>query len=279
VAALLPLLIPAVQAEPVMWVIRDKNSTTYLVGTLHLLRRESEWKSDKLSKAVAESKELWLEIADPENQTAIMPLLEKYGYDREKLLSNRLTAAQKEKLNQVEREYNLPPATIEPMRPWLAALILAVLPLQKAGYDPTAGVDHLLKEQAAKEGDKIQGFETQEQQVRFLAELPEADQIAFLSDTLDDVSQGIALFDKLAEAWIRGDSKTISEVFVDEVKTKAPSIYQKLIVDRNARWAQRLVELQRIPGVRLVAVGAGHLVGPDSVQAQLEKKGIKAERY
>jgi uncharacterized protein YbaP (TraB family) len=262
-----------------MWVIREKNSTTYLVGTLHLLRRESEWKSDKLSKAVAESKELWLEIADPENQASIMPLLEKYGYDREKPLSSRLAASQKQKLNQVEREYNLPPATIESMRPWLAALLLAVLPLQKAGYDPTAGVDHLLKEQAAREGDKIQGFETQEQQIRFLAELPDADQIAFLSDTLDDVSQGIALFDKLAAAWIRGDSKTISEVFVDEVKAKAPSIYQKLIVERNARWAERLVELQRTPGVRLVAVGAGHLVGPDSVQAQLEKKGIKAERY
>jgi uncharacterized protein YbaP (TraB family) len=32
-------------------------------------------------------------------------------------------------------------------------------------------------------------------------------------------------------------------------------------------------------GVQLIAVGAAHLVGPDSVQAQLAKRGIKAERY
>jgi uncharacterized protein YbaP (TraB family) len=32
-------------------------------------------------------------------------------------------------------------------------------------------------------------------------------------------------------------------------------------------------------GVQLIAVGAAHLAGPDSVQAQLAKRGIKVERY
>lgn len=208
-----------------------------------------------------------------------MPLLQKYGYDREKALSTRLTAEQKEKLEKIEHDYNVPPATIEPMRPWLAALMLSVLPLQKAGYEATAGIDHLLREQATREHDKVEGFETQEQQVRFLAELPDADQTAFLIDTLDDVSQGIALFDKLANAWITGDTKTIDDVFVEDVKAKAPSIYQKLIVDRNTEWADKIAAIVKRPGVRLVAVGAGHLVGPESLQAQLEKKGIRVENY
>jgi hypothetical protein len=262
-----------------MWVVRDKNSTIYLVGTLHLLKRQAEWKSDKLTKAIGDSKELWLEIADPENQAGLVPLIQKYGYDREKPLATLLNSEQKQRLQQVEKEYDIPDATIEPLRPWLAGVILAVIPLQKAGFDANAGVDHLVREQAVKEGDKINGFESQEQQVQFLAELPEADQIAFLADTLDDVSQGIGLLDKLATAWIQGDTKTINDYFVQELKAKAPSIYQKLIVDRNVHWAERIVEMQRTPGVRLVAVGAGHLVGPDSVQAQLTKKGIKVEPY
>jgi uncharacterized protein YbaP (TraB family) len=89
----------------------------------------------------------------------------------------------------------------------------------------------------------------------------------------------MALFDKLATAWLQGDTRTINDVFVDEVKAKAPSIYQKLIVDRNVRWADRIAELQGTPGIRFVAVGAGHLVGADSVQAQLAKKGIRADPY
>ncbi len=277
--ALFPLLLRAANAEPAMWVIRGKDSTTYLVGTLHLLRRQAEWTSDKLTKAVHESTDLWLEVGDIDNQAGIVPLLQKYGYDPGKPLSSHLTTEQREKLKKVEQDYNVPAAFMEPMRPWLAALMLAMLPLQKAGFDPNAGVDHLLQQQASNEGDKVRGFETQEEQVRFLADLTEADQIAFLNDTLDDVSEGIALFEKLATAWLKGDSKTINQYLVDEVKAKAPSMYQKLLVDRNVRWADRIAELHRTPGVRLVAVGAGHLVGPDSVQVQLEKKGIKAEPY
>lgn len=262
-----------------MWVIQAKDSTTYLIGTLHLLKRQAEWKTDKVNKAVSDSTELWLEIADPENQAGIMELLQKYGYDREKPLSTRLTVEQKQKLDTVETEYSVPAAILEPMRPWVAAVMLTVFPLQKAGYDVNAGVEHSLKEQAAKEGDKVLGFETQEQQVRFLADLPEADQIAFLNDTLDDVKRGIPLLDKLAAAWLEGDTRTIDEFFVEEMKTKSPSIYQKLIVERNAKFAERIAELQKKPGVRLVALGAAHLVGPDSVQVQLAKKGIKTEPY
>jgi len=32
------------------------------------------------------------------------------------------------------------------------------------------------------------------------------------------------------------------------------------------------------PGTVFIAVGAGHLAGPDSVQAKLAKLGVKAER-
>lgn len=173
-AALLPTLIGVAKADPAMWIIRGNDSTTYLVGTIHLLRRQAEWKNDKLSKAVQDSTDLWLEVGDPDNQAGIIPLLQKYGYDREKPLSSHLNTEQQEKLRKVEEKYNVPPAMLEPMRPWLAALMLAVLPLQKAGFEPNAGVDHLLKQQASKEGDKVRGFETQEEQVRFLAELPEA---------------------------------------------------------------------------------------------------------
>ena len=35
-------------AEPAMWVIRDSDSTIYLIGTLHLLKHDPEWKSEKI---------------------------------------------------------------------------------------------------------------------------------------------------------------------------------------------------------------------------------------
>src|SRR2546430_13624987 len=102
-----PLAIAAL-AEPAMWVVRDQDSTSYLVGTVHLLRHEAEWRSAKLEKALIQSSELWLELVDPDNQAAALPLIQQYGIDKEKPLSQKLSADQKEELAKVSRNYTSP---------------------------------------------------------------------------------------------------------------------------------------------------------------------------
>jgi uncharacterized protein YbaP (TraB family) len=275
-AAFLPI---AASAEPAMWVIRDQDSTIYLIGTAHLLRHEVEWNSPKLKKAFADSSELWLEVPDPEDTAAVIPLIQQYGMDKEKPLSQKLSVAQNEKLEKAAAEYGITKASLDPMRPWMVGMMFATLPLVKAGYDPNAGVDLILEREAKKKGEKILGFETLEEQMRFLAELPEAEQIAFLDQTLDDVAEGLAKTEKIATAWINGDSVAIAGLLVTELNDKAPTLYKKLIVDRNIRWATKVEAILRGSGVQLIAVGAAHLVGADSVQAQLTKRGIKSETY
>ena len=267
------------KAEPAMWVIKDTDSTIYLIGTMHLLKRDAEWNAEKVKKTVHESTELWLEVADFDNQSAMAPLMAKFGVDPQHPLSSRLNEEQRKKLEKIATTYNIPTASLEPMRPWLAALALAVGPIMKAGYDPKAGVEQVLNAQAVAEGDKIRGFETAEEQIRLLADLSDAEQVAFLMSMLDDLEQGSDLLDHLAKAWIDGDTDTITRLSVDEMKREAPTVYQKLIVQRNIAWSEKIVEMLKGSGVHQIAVGAAHLAGPDSVQAQLAKRGIKVERY
>ena len=274
----LAVALPA-KAEPAMWVIRDKDSTIYLIGTLHLLRHEMEWSAAKVEKTVTESTELWLEAADIDDDASIAPIIAQYGMDREKTLSSKLNAKQKEKMAKVAATYSVPLASLEPMQPWLAAVMFSVLPLQKAGYDPNRGVDRLLKAQADKEGDKVQGFETAKEQIQFFAELPEAEQIAFLEESLGDAEEGLAQLEKLAKAWIEGDNETLGQILVNELKKEAPVLYEKFLVQRNIAWSKKIVEILKGSGVQQIAVGAGHLAGPDSLQVQLQKRGIKVERY
>ena len=117
-ALFLALALPA-KAEPAMWVIRDKDSTVYLIGTLHLLRHETEWNTARVEKTMTESTELWLEAAEIDDQVSIAPIVAKYGMDREKTLSSKLNAKQKEKLAKVAATYSVPLASLEPMQPWL----------------------------------------------------------------------------------------------------------------------------------------------------------------
>lgn len=279
VAFALCFALVSVQAEPAMWVIRDSDSTIYLIGTLHLLKHDAEWNSEKVKKTVGESTELWLEIADLDNQAGAQALMAKHGMDPDKPLSKKLNEAQRKKLAKIAATYGLPAANLEPMQPWLAAVLLGTMPLVKAGYDPKAGIDRMVRAQAVAESDQIRGFETVEVQVRMMADLPQDVQVAFLAETLDDVEEGLELLDKIAKAWMDGDTETIARLGVAEMKREAPAVYKKLLVDRNVAWSDQIVEILKGSGVVQVAVGALHLVGPDSVQAQLEKKGIKVESY
>ena len=273
------LTIAAARAEPAMWVIRDTDSTIYLIGTMHLLKHDTEWKADKVKKTVHEATELWLETADFDNQAAVAPFVAKFGVDPKHPLSSKLNDAQRARLEKLTTTYEIPAATLEPLRPWLAAVLLAEMPILKAGYDPKTGVERILAAQATGEGDKILGFETAEEQMHLLADLSEAEQVTFLEGTLDDLEQGLGQLDQLAKAWIDGDTETIAHISIDEMKAKAPTVYDKLVVRRNIAWAKRIEEILKGSGVQQIAVGAAHLVGPDSVQAQLAKRGIKAERY
>jgi len=275
--SLLPAL--SARAEPAMWVIRDEDSTIYLIGTVDLLRRETEWNAAKVKKTVTESSELWLEVANSDDQAGVLPIMTRYGIDFKKKLSNKLNGRQKRKLAKLAATYSVPMANLELMKPWMAAFTIAIQPLQKAGYDPNARVDRLLKAQAEAEGDKINGFETAEDQVLFFAELPESEQIDFLEGILNDVEKGIALPEKLAKAWIEGDNETLGNLLVNDFKKGAPVLYEKFLVQRNIAWSEKIAEILKGSGVQQIAVGAAHLAGPDSLQVQLAKRGIKVEQY
>lgn len=268
----------AAQAEPAMWVVKDADSTVYLFGTVHLLKKDLVWNTPKVKQAMAQSSELWLELTDDDDPAKLAPVIQQLGLDPRRPLSSKLNAEQRAKLAKVAAEYKLPVAQLEPLRPWLAGLTLAVLPFQKAGWSAEAGVDKLLRAQAEKEGDRLRAFETAEQQMRFFADLPEARQIEFLEQTLDDADEGLAQMDKLARAYAAGDPETIGAIMSAEMKAEAPELYDLLVTRRNVAWAKTIDEMLDGKGTHFVAVGAAHLAGPDSVQAQLAKRGIKAER-
>lgn len=276
-ALTLGLAAPAT-AEPALWVIRDADSTLYLMGTVHVLRPGTPWHEGKVEAALAQSKELMLEAAGLDDPAVIQPLVRTYGLDPAHPLSGKLSEKDRPRVVAAAQAMGLPPQALEPMQPWLVALTLSMAPVIKAGYDPKSGVEMSLTGMARAGGWPIAGLETPERQIRYLAEMPSQTQVKFLSSTLDDMTSTTEQLDDMVAAWADGDTAELEKIFVTEMKTDYPELYEALLVRRNEAWAQVLVEKLKGSGVTFVAVGAGHTVGPDSVQAQLAKLGIHAER-
>lgn len=276
---LLLLCSPAL-AHPAIWQVKRGDSTVYLFGTVHLLPNDTAWRFPALNEALAKSQSLYIELTD-DDQANMAALVLSQGMDTAHPLSTLLSQSDNDALAKAAQLAGVPggAASLQPMRPWLAALTLAVAPLMKAGLDPAAGVDKQLQAQMTRAGKPVHGLETAAQQIHFLADLPDALQLAFLRDTLHDVEKDKTELLSLVDAWKRGDVAAIAKLENNELKTQEPALYQKLLVQRNQDWAARIKDLLRQPGTTvLVAVGAAHLAGPDSVQAQLAKIGVTAQQ-
>jgi uncharacterized protein len=109
--------------------------------------------------------------------------------------------------------------------------------------------------------------------------MPPSVELAFLRSSIRDVDKGPIELTQLIDAWKNGDVATIARLEDEDLRQTEPKLYQRLLVQRNQNWAARIGDLLRNhSGTIFIAVGAAHLAGPDSVQAQLHKLGIEAAR-
>ncbi len=267
-------------AEPALWSVTKDGSTVYLFGTIHIWKSDQPWETEKISTALQASTELWTELL-PEDLKSVQPVIAALGVDREHPLSSKLTKQDLALLDKTAKRLELPNgrARLEPMRPWMAALTFTVLPLLRAGYDPAEGIDSALQSQAKADGKRLLAFETPDMQVQLFADMPPAIELEMLHSALEDAQKSAEHLQAIANAWQAGDVPALEAGLIGLDQKKYADFYKRLFTDRNQAWADRIAALLKEGGeTRFVAVGAGHLAGPDSLQHALEQRGLTVVR-
>ncbi len=271
-----------------MWVIRDADSTIYLTGTVHLLPDGVEWRSEKLDNALHEAREVWLELAEfaaPEGlNAAVLSRYERELVSSGPPLSSLLTGEENANLDHALEQARLPPDVVkrvQSMKP--AYAIYATGRIHDVGptYHEENGIDRALARMAVNEGIPVKGLETLEAQVGPLMELPEEVQLSQLKWRLTDKPTLKASLTRVADlayvGWARGDTNLVEAMA--QLNKMSGDIEGLDLLNRNENWAGQIETMLKGSGVTLIAVGALHLVGPDSLQSRLKLRGIKAERY
>ncbi len=274
------LLLTSSSAEPALWVVKGPHATVYLFGSVHALKPGVPWRSAKIDAAIQQSGTLWLEIPNVDDTQSLQPIIMQLGVDPATPLSSMLTKDQQAKLDTAAKSAGIPggEAGLEMMKPWLAAVMLATVPMLQAGYDPSSGVELVLKPEFVKAGKPVKGFETAEQQLHYFADLPQKRQVDYLASELDDFDTAADKFKQIIAAWYAGDDATLDQMMSADFRDKYPDLYQTLIVKRNEAFVSQIQDLLKGDTTVFVAVGAGHLVGRDGVPAMLEKLGYKVMR-
>jgi hypothetical protein len=265
-------------AGPALWRVSDTDSDVYLFGSFHLLPQDLAWQRPELKAAFARSVLLVLETdTRAENPGELTALVEKYAIaPKDKPLRGRMTPEQRTGFEELATSLGVDPARLDPFEPWYAGTILTVQYAQKKGLVAEKGVEATLIGLAGAEKKPLAFLETLEEQIRFLAELPEETQLKMLTATLGELKSADAEMDAMQKAWASGDTASMAKLFDKSIRD-VPELHAVLITERNKRWAGEIAKLMAGAGTVFIAVGAGHLVGDDSVIALLRERGLKVE--
>lgn len=264
--------------SPALWKLADEDTTIYLFGTIHLLPKGTDWRTPLLDKALTEADVLAVEVLLPDNPAEAAQVMMKLGTSPGlPPLSERVPAEKREALDALVASSGIPAPVFDRMETWAAAITLASISLVQMGFDPNLGVENRLKADYGAANKPVIGLETAEEQFGFFDGLSEEAQRAFLVGTLDDPAKVRAQFEAMLRSWLSGDVDDIAETFNSE-ETLTAELREVLLRKRNEAWAEWVAERLEQPGTVLLAVGAGHLAGTDSVQQLLEAKGLRTTR-
>ena len=269
---------PAAAASPALWEVAGRHNTVYLFGSVHLLKHGEFSLKGAAEQAYADAEAVVFEVdmddLSPVAMAAATTALavDPQGRGLMELMGPEATAARDR-----AAVAGLDLAPLEPFEPWFAGLTVVTLALEKEGYSAQAGVEQLVQERAARDGKDVLGFETIEEQLSVFDSMDPALQRDFLLKALDDAGDTNASLADFLDAWRSGDLDRLADELQSEFDS-SPGLYRSLVVERNRRWLDRLVDLLDEDRDYLVVVGALHLVGPDGLPALLETHGYEAVR-
>ena len=281
-AALLALASPSLAQtdasdtrRPPLFVLEDDDSTVYLLGSIHVLPAGALPLPPAVEAAFEAAEvvafELDLDAAEAESVALAHKGINGIS------VSEALTEGQMKRLDETLERLGIPVGAVDTFEPWLVALTVTTFDLQKRGAMAEGGVDRYLFDRAKALNREIIPFETAALQTDVFDGMKLKDQVAYLMSTLDAMESEEDGFAKLLDTWATGDDDGLAAIMAEGTRT-TPTLEARLLTDRNRAWVPQVEALLARDQDALVVVGAGHLVGDNSVVAMLRAQGYEVVR-
>jgi len=267
------------QEKNFLWKVSGDKNSVYILGSVHLLKRGSADLKPIVEEVFSRSKRLVLEIdLLHEGPEKFQKLLTEKGMSTDgKQLQQLLSPDTYELARQRAADLGVDLKLLAPFKPWVVALTMVVMHLQKFGYDPNSGIDHQLAQRAKQVDKPVSGLETAEVQIDIFGGLSQTEQDMFLRQSLLEMDQLEKSVDDMVEAWKSGDVARGERLFLESMRAY-PELKSKILDERNRRWVPQIEQFLKQDGDVLVVVGAAHLVGKQGVIELLKARGYELEQ-
>lgn len=266
-------------AQP-LWKISDADSTVYLLGSFHLLKKDQLVLTPEMKNALgrAEVFVFELDLGQAESLDVQTEMVSKILLRDGQSLSALLSETSLERMKIYLKRYGYSLLTVDRFKPWYAAAFLTQMQLKSMGYDPQNGFDHFFYRQAKYRKKKVVGLETAAYQLDRFDKLPMNVQVQFVNETLDELDIFESELNKIITYWRNGDMESLDRYVVEPMR-KYPQLYTRLLAQRNHNWIEPIKSYLSDNKDYIVVVGAAHFAGQDGLIKLLDRQGIKAIQY
>ena len=192
-----------------LWRVQNKGNTVYMLGSIHLLKKDIYPLSTIIENSFDRSDVLVVEANVNEvGQMDLLNLLDKAMYQGGDSIEKHVSADTYAFVRKETEKVGLPLEVVKMQKPWLLGLTMESLELMMAGYDPEYGIDkHFLTKAQGKK--KIYELESLDYQINLLSGFSDTEQELFLLYALKDLDTLTRDVDKLVEAWKLGNTRAV----------------------------------------------------------------------
>jgi len=257
-----------------LWEVETQSSKIYLLGSLHVLKSDAYPLPQVIENAYASSRKIVFEtdLGGMMNADVQAKMLTLGLYPEDQDLLQNISEDTRRSLEKKMKNLGLPMEQFVRFRPWFLAVTLATLELQRLGFNPLYGIDMHFYGKARSDEKKIAFLESVEFQLDLLGRMNTHDQNAFLNQTLKDLELAAQKASDMMTYWQAGDGENLYKLLFESFEGY-PQIQDRLLIRRNKDWATKIGQMLKETDTVLVIVGAGHLIGPNSVVELLKQKG------
>jgi len=264
------------------WTIKNGNNTAFLIGSMHLMRKDMYPIPDKFENAFSVSPIIVFESNPDETKTPeFKQYVQSVGfYPPGETIWKDISPKTREKLLENLSEMQFPVNVAEKIRPWLLSTMVEGMSEDDIEDDDSKlqhalGFDTYFLKRAKQEGKRLIFLEKGTEQVDCTAKMPASQQEFLLKDALrKELAEGEISLPEVIELWKNGEADTLEFHYRDHHKNQM-KIYQSVIINRNRRWLREIEQLFRLGENLMIIVGGGHVGGPYGLVRLLAEKGYQ----
>lgn len=261
-------------AHPTLWHVKGPKGDAYILGSIHVLPPDVNWRTPEIEAALKKSDIYAFEVSTDDRSMVKMrdAVVSKGFLPGGQSLRAMLHKDLLPDYDAAVAANGIDPKLVDHQRPWLAGLTMVLASTAKLHFDPSNGADAVLAREAQALGKPTRYLETMDQQIAVIAPDDPALEMSEFESSLKDLRDVAGEVEPMLAAWSTGDQKKLDDL-VNGDMDKASR--EALLDNRNADWIPRIAEWLHEPHTYFITVGAGHLTGPHGVPNLLRQAGYK----